>query len=76
MPTAGGGGFVGVGVTFGAALLALVGLYLGTALVARDLSVLYELQVPTVWWLTLAVALALSPVGALAGWLAWRRLHR
>ena len=78
MPTAGGGGFVGAGVPFGAAVLLLLGHYLGTALAAPAQSgaVLGELLVPAVWWITLGLAALLSPLGALAGWLAWRRLHR
>lgn len=78
MPTAGGGGFVGAGVTFGAALLTLVVLYAVAALAepGRAGEILSELRVPLVWWVTLTGALALSPIGALAGWLAWRRLHR
>ena len=78
MPTAGGGGFVGAGVTVGAALLTLVALYVVAVLAepARAAETLAELRVPAVWWITLGVATMLSPFGALAGWLAWRRLHR
>lgn len=78
MPTAGGGGFVGAGVTVASAVVLLLGLYLvqAAAAPAQSGTILAELLVPAVWWITLGVATLLSPVGALAGWLAWRRLHR
>ena len=34
------------------------------------------LGTPVVWVYTVAFALAAAPLGALAGWLVWRRLHR